>query len=220
MVSGKLIFPYAWPERRPLVHQGVLFAPACFAMEDRQAFAELFARTKVYVECCSGHGHWIIAKAKQYPDIHWVAIEKRFDRVKKIWAKQQQAQLDNLQIVCGDARQVIASYLPCHSVAKCFVNFPDPWPKARHAKHRLITASWLATLAEVMEPEGEFICVTDDVAYRDQVIAVTAQHPQWQTLLPAPHFQTLDDTAHGWSWFLQLWRERQRAIYQIQGKVL
>ena len=70
------------------------------------------------------------------PDFNWIAVERDFDRARKIWLKIFRMQLDNLFVVYGEGYVFSRQYLPGASVSEVYVNFPDPWPKRRHAKHR------------------------------------------------------------------------------------
>src|ERR1700757_2080951 len=97
--------PFTWEERRPLLFQRVLFVPEYYQRHEEWTFPgwedpSLFGNPReVSVEFCSGHGHWIIEKAKAHPEKNWVAVEMQFERVRKIWSKMQNNQLSNLLIV-------------------------------------------------------------------------------------------------------------------------
>ena len=134
--------PCSWEDRRVILDDGILFVPDYFDAYDSFTFPgwdspEVFGTQRpVHVEFCSGNGTWIAEKAQQHPDVNWVAIEIRFDRVRKIWSKKKNLGLDNLFVVCGEGLRSSHHYFPEGSVDTVYVNFPDPWPKKRHAKHR------------------------------------------------------------------------------------
>ena len=94
-----LKWPFSWEDRKPMLHNRVLFVPRRYSEHDKWPFpgwedTSLFGNTnKVCVEYCSGNGAWIVDKAKQNPSINWVAVERKFDRVRKIWSKTNNMQL-------------------------------------------------------------------------------------------------------------------------------
>ena len=119
----------------------------------------------IHIEYCSGNGAWIAEKAKKHPEINWLAVEKRFDRTRKIWSKIKNNGLSNLVAAFAEGMSLSSNYLPSSSVAAIYVNFPDPWPKQRHAKHRIISPFFFHEASRVLEPGGRLIFVTDDEPY-------------------------------------------------------
>lgn len=222
MKAKYLYHPTSWEERRPLFHEGVFFLakhysdyslfsfpkwndPLCFGNEN-----------PVRVEFCSGNGLWVIEKAKQHPEINWVAVEKRFDRVQKIWAKKEIFSLRNLLIVYGEAHLFTSEYLPDQGVSEVYINFPDPWPKGRHAKHRLIQAPFVSQLARILPEGGKVTIVTDDLLYREQVEMELGAEPRFsRSEVGESHF-----VGYGSSFFEELWRRQGKEIFYLQYKRL
>ena len=157
MKAKDLKYPHSWEERRPVLVDSVLFVPDHYDSYEEYTFpnwssSELFDNEHpVHVEYCSGNGTWIFERAKQFPMVNFVAVEKRFERVRKIWAKAKNAALKNLLIVCGEAHTTTKYYFPNQSVDEVYINFPDPWPKDRHAKHRLIQSPFASELARILK---------------------------------------------------------------------
>lgn len=110
-------------------------------------------------------------------------------------------------------------YLPRHSLSEIFVNFPDPWPKLRHAKHRLIQRPFLEEVAGVMLPEGKATFVTDDPPYALQMLHELAQSPSWQPLLQSPHY-ILNPPDYGTSFFSDLWNKKGHNTHLLLYKTL
>lgn len=210
-----LRYPYPWPERRPTLSQGVFFVPAHYAHHARTLFPGweiLFAqRAPVVIEYCSGNGAWIVEKAKQHPEKNWVAVERKFERLQKMWKKREKLALTNLLLVCGEAWTFTHYYTPTDSVAEVFVNFPDPWPKVKHAKHRLIQPPFVQELARVMRTGASITLVTDDIPYSEEIMAHMRAHPQFSSKLKAPHFTTHVE-GYGTSYFDALFRQKGKAI--------
>lgn len=214
-----LDFPFSWEQRRPVWYKGVLVVPKYYANHHEWTEEELFSSQKpLHIEYCSGNGDWVIEKAKAHPDQQWVAVEKRFDRVRKIWSKRENGKIDNLLIVCGKAEEFTQFYLPPGSAQEVYINFPDPWPKQKHAKHRLIQPQFIEQLARAVRPSGGFTFVTDDATYSHWMIEKMQNqkpHRPWEFAFEAPHYLSTWE-GYGTSWFENLWREKGRQFYYIR----
>lgn len=218
MQPKHLKFPYPWRERRPEIRDGVLYVPDYyekhheFSMPNWEA---IFGNTNpVIIEYCSGNGTWIAEKAKDKTK-NWVAVEWRFERVQKIWSKTKNQKLDNLFIVCGDARDFIRDYLKEASVDGVFVNFPDPWPKDKHAKNRLFQPPFIAELARTLKPSAPFIVATDDPPYSEQLKDVVLENGSWNPAFADPYYVS-EWEGYGDSFFDALWRGKGRSIRYFQ----
>jgi tRNA (guanine-N7-)-methyltransferase len=126
----------------------------------------------------------------------------------------QNGQLGNLLVVCGEAQTFTTHYLRDESVDGVFVNFPDPWPKTKHAKHRLIQQPFVRELARTLKSGGEVTLATDDLAYATQMIEEIGGDPAFTAKFPAPHFVTTWP-GYGASYFDSLWRAKSRTIHYI-----
>ena len=97
-------------------------------------FEKCFAhKAPIYLEICSGHGDWIVDKAKNTKgQRNWVALEIRYERVFQIWTKLKFNNLDNLIIICGEAGDVLMNYIKKGEFEEIFINYPDPpvWEKS------------------------------------------------------------------------------------------
>lgn len=227
-----LKIPFSWQERRAVFLEKFFYLPpACkISLEEQKKWQEsigdfrwsdprLFGNDlPVILEYCSGNGQWICQKAKENPDYNWVALDIRFDRCKKIWARLIREKIPNLFVFCGEARILTSSYLPKRSLDGFYVNFPDPWPKLRHAKHRLIQSPFIEEAAELLLPQKEAILVTDDFVYLEQMIQELQKSPKWKALLPFPHYE-LNPKDLGSSFFLELWQQKKRNIHQTRFQV-
>lgn len=165
----------------------------------------------VIVEYCSGNGAWIASKAAENPDINWVAVEMKLGRVRKIWSKIKNMGLNNLIVLSGEAHMATAHYFPADSISDIYINFPDPWPKSRHAKNRLIQPEFASQLSRILKEGKSLTCVTDDVPYSDWLISIMASHKDFISVHPKPFYLTEEEN-YGTSYFDQLWRSKGRVI--------
>ncbi len=216
MKPKDLKFPYRWEDRKPLIQDKVFFIPKFYdprEIIEPPAFFENAA--PVWIEYCSGNGSWIIEKAKAHSEINWIAVEKRFDRVQKIWSKMKNEKIGNLFIVCGEALSFTAHYLPCDHFEGIYINFPDPWPKARHAKHRLLQNTFIAQMARVSKNGAKVIIVTDHQEYVHRVSEEFLASPDWAPVFSSPYFVT-NWESYGSSYFDNLWRLKGKTIHYLQ----
>ncbi len=221
MKATDLKYPFTWEERHPVLHERVLFVPRHYENHDVWPFPRwdspsLFGKTgPVFVEYCSGNGEWILEKARVEPHLFWVAVEKRFDRVRKIWLKMQKQKLTNLLVVCGDALTFTKHYLPPCSIEGIYVNFPDPWPKPRHARNRIFQEPFIKEISRVVKKGGGATLVTDDPPYSLQMIEQMQIGDLWRSSFEAPYFKT-DWPSYGSSFFDALWRKKGKVIHYHQ----
>jgi tRNA (guanine-N7-)-methyltransferase len=219
MKPKELKYPFSWKERHVLCKDGVLYVPDYYTDYAKFSFPsweEVFGNTNpVYVEYCSGNGTWIVDKAKEYPDCNWVAIEKDFDRVRKIYSKRHNYGIKNLFIVSGEGFITTKHFFPDNSITKIFINFPDPWPKDRHAKHRIIKAPFVHELARILHEEGSMLFVTDHEAYSEEAITIFRGEEKLEPILPEPFYANSREN-YGTSFFDTLWRKLGREIRFIE----
>ena len=132
----------------------------------RLSLQDLFTReAPLEVDLGSGDGSFALAMAHQFPDRNFLAVERLLGRVRKTCKRATEAGLPNLKVLRLDARYTVEWLLPFASVSRLHLLFPDPWPKARHHRRRLIEPTFLKALARVLVPGGEFLFKTDHEGY-------------------------------------------------------
>lgn len=195
-------------------NQKILFIPEQKEKENFKEFEECIAGFQsVHIEYCSGNGQWIHEKALQSPDVLWIAVEKKVKRMQKIWSKKESSKLSNLLIICGEAFAFTLNYLRQESVDEVYINFPDPWPKRRHSKFRLIQMPFVQELARVLKQGGNVHFITDDSSYSSQTIATFLNEKiHFASALPAPFYHS-EVHDYGSSYFMSLWKEKKRGFY-------
>lgn len=146
--------PVGWdanPERRPL------------------DLAALFGERPVWLEIGFGAGEHLVHQATLHPEAGLVGAEPYVNGVAALMGKIRMAGLGNVRVHPGDARDLL-DVLPPASVARAFLLYPDPWPKARHHRRRFVTPEHLAPLARVMAPGAELRLATDIPDYVRQAL--------------------------------------------------
>ncbi|MDF2549047.1 MAG: trmB [Chlamydiales bacterium] len=210
--------PFSWNEREVLLQDRVLYVPEHYEHYEKFSFPAwdseaLFDNQKpIFLEFCSGNGTWIVERAIDFPEVNWVSVEMQFIRAKKIIFKREKFLLDNLVVICGEGHKVASHYLQDSSVDEVYINFPDPWPKRRHAKHRIIQPAFIEQLARILRFKGKLTLVTDDQPYSEIMIAELLNHRHFTSLYPEPYYSH-SCPGYGTSFFEQLWRSKGKPIY-------
>jgi tRNA (guanine-N7-)-methyltransferase len=136
----------------------------------------LFARPQpLEVELGSGDGGFLLAYAAAHPEVNFLGVERLLGRLRKLDRKGLRAKLTNLRLLRLEASYVITCLLPVQSVQALHVYCPDPWPKRRHQKRRLINEEFIQAVGRVLEPGGFLYLRTDDQNYHEQMSRVCGQ---------------------------------------------
>lgn len=136
------------------------------------------------VEIGFGRGEFLRQLAAGAPSVPHVGVERSWKRVLKMARRIAKAGDPNLRLVCARGEDVVQEALADASVAAFWINFSDPWPKARHQRRRLVQAPFVRQLAKRLAPGGELHVATDDVPYAQQIDAVLAGEPLLENALP------------------------------------
>jgi tRNA (guanine-N7-)-methyltransferase len=163
---------YPQPDLNPFmkIHRefGPPVVPACRAQEAGGDWTALFGRdAPLHVEIGSGNGFWITHMAGLHPEWNWLGVEIRFKRVVMVGKKLRNAGVENGRILRYDAFMV-EEILPPGGVAGLYVNHPDPWPKDRHAKNRLLARPFGELVTRLLEPGARLRIKTDQGSYIDE----------------------------------------------------
>jgi tRNA (guanine-N7-)-methyltransferase len=124
---------------------------------------------EAWLEVGFGSGEHLLWQAAEHPDVGMLGAEPYEAGVAKFLSRlaglaEKTRAKENIRLYPGDAREIIAS-LPAAGLGRVFILFPDPWPKTRHHKRRLIQCEFLEGLARAMQPGAELRFATDDAGY-------------------------------------------------------
>lgn len=214
-----LKIPGTWETRSPVFIEKLLYVPDYY--DKHSSFSDdsytnfLMAKDTLIVEYCSGNGQWILEKAQNNPNQNFIAVEKKFARARKIWKKIHNYQLENLIVVLGSGEDFSNWYLPKNSINQVYINFPDPWPKEKHAKNRIIKRPFLDQVKSLLKPKGNICISSDHKGYIDQAITLFLEDSSWKSPFNSPYFVTELEN-YGTSFFDTLFRQRDLNIYYLQ----
>ena len=133
-----------------------------------------------------GNGHFLNAYAAAHPHELCVGVDLRLERITKALRKRDRAGLHNLQFLRCEARDFLRELPAASRLLDVYILFPDPWPKKRHHKHRLLQAGFLDALSARAGPGTHLYFRTDDRPYYDEAASVIAGHGAWHLLPPGP----------------------------------
>jgi tRNA (guanine-N7-)-methyltransferase len=178
-------------------------------------FTTLFPRPQpVEIELGSGDGSFLVAYAQAHPDRNLVGVERLLGRLRKIDRKTIRSGLTNLRVVRIEAAYFLQHLLPPDSIRALHLYFPDPWPKKRHARHRLVNEAFPSLAAAALETGGAVYLRTDDAPYFKQMQAVFARDPRFELVeTPAALANLLTDFERE---FLAQGKVTHRAAYRRQ----
>ncbi len=143
----------------------------------------LFADTPraVWLEIGFGGGEHLAALAAAHPEVGILGVEPFINGVAKLLRAIEDHELGNVRVLMDDARLLLKS-LPENSIERAFVLFPDPWPKMRHHKRRIVNTETVTELARVIHPGGELRLATDDPDYARWMLAAMLAERQFAWL--------------------------------------
>ena len=151
---------------------GVPFAPAPLD------FAATFGRTApVIAEIGFGMGETTARIAAEHPDVDYLAMEVHSPGVGSLLKQVEEQGITNVRIVAHDAVEVMREMIPADSLAGIHIFFPDPWPKKRHHKRRLVQPEFAALAASRLRRGGYIHVATDWQEYAEHVLQVLSATP-------------------------------------------
>ena len=163
--------------RKPSARQAALLRDRLPCLAFDTAAPRQASRT-TWLEIGFGGGEHLLWQARHNPSVALVGCEPYEDGVVKVLSAIAADGLSNVQIHMGDARELLRAIEPA-SIDRMFILFPDPWPKRKHAKRRLVNQALLALLARVMKSGAELRIATDVADYARTMLEAFACEPQF-----------------------------------------
>jgi tRNA (guanine-N7-)-methyltransferase len=124
------------------------------------------------VEIGSGKGRFLLELAREHPEVNFLAVERAAKYHTLVCQRAAKRGLDNVRLLRTTAEDLLFRLLPPASTRALYVLFPDPWPKKRHHKRRLIQPDVVRRMLEVLEPGGRLLVKTDHPAYGEVIADV------------------------------------------------
>ena len=142
----------------------------------------LLPRVPFVWEIGCGHGHFLAAYAKAHPEQLCIGIDINLDRVRRATKKRDRAGLDRLHFVRAEAHLFLEVLPPDAVFSAIYLLFPDPWPKKRHHKYRLLQAEFLHAVAQRAGQGTPLFFRTDHAPYFAEVEMLLRENPDWRSI--------------------------------------
>ena len=147
-------------------------------------------RARRVAEIGFGNGDNLLALATSRPEDDFLGIEVHRPGVGRLLLQLEERALGNVRVVCRDAVEVLERYLGGPCLDEILILFPDPWPKKRHHKRRLIQPSFVALLAQRLKDGGALRLATDWEPYAVEMLATLSAEPRLRNVSPDGGFVT------------------------------
>ncbi len=142
-------------------------------IRDKKSFSEIFGRDgELELEIGPGYDPFIIKRAKKFPDRNFFAIEIDGGRVRYILNLLKRNEVKNVRLLWGDAKFLVPNIFVPDTFLNIFVLFPDPWPKKRQSKNRLLNFNFLIELFYILKVGGHLTIATDHREYGKAVFSL------------------------------------------------
>ncbi|WP_110647877.1 tRNA (guanosine(46)-N7)-methyltransferase TrmB [Salinicola peritrichatus] len=152
----------------------------------RQNLTRLFGRDAPrVVEIGFGMGQSLVEQAERHPETDFIGIEVHAPGVGKLLDEADKRGLTNLRVYREDALAVLAECLPEASIDTVQLFFPDPWPKKKHHKRRIVQLPFIELVRSRLKPGGIFHMATDWQAYAEHMAEAMAEAPGFANTAPA-----------------------------------
>jgi tRNA (guanine-N7-)-methyltransferase len=152
----------------PVEGRTLIYKPASYVQ--KLDWNNVFERVQpIEVELGSGDGSFLANYAKLHPERNFLGVERLLGRLRKLNKKGLRAGLTNLALIRLEASYVIDFLIPPASIDALHIYFPDPWPKRKHRKNRLINERFTEIVANALRANGIIYLRTDDLDYFAQM---------------------------------------------------
>ena len=142
---------------------------------------EVLGLSKVIIDFGSGMGDHTVALAQSQSELGVLAIDVHTAGLCEVAQTAHENSLTNVRIHHGDGIDVLRDWLLPNSISEVHILFPDPWPKIRHNKRRLIQPDFLNSVSKVLQPDGLVRFVTDDVSYFEHATLAFGKNLNFET---------------------------------------
>ena len=147
-------------------------------IDSRPDWEEVFGnRNPLNLEIGFGVGNFLIEMGIREPDENFIGMDFYHRGIRKVITRIDKYQVDNTRIIYGNAKEKTPLLFKKEELGRIYINFPDPWPKKRHHKRRLITPAFIKILIEKLKPSGEIYVATDYQTYALEMMDFFEKEP-------------------------------------------
>ena len=180
MLSGEVTSAHCRESFRgsPLIQQGR------DSLIDRLDLEKIVGRNApLHIDLGCGDGSFICALAQRMPEKNFLGIERLLGRIRS--AARKAANIGNVRLLRMESSYAVRYLLPSGSVEKFYLLFPDPWPKRRHWRRRIVTGDFLRAINQALSENGALRIATDHPDYFKKIQEITRTNPHFAVVEPA-----------------------------------
>lgn len=175
------------------------------------SFEQVFGRrAPTVLEIGFGNGETLVRSARESPDVNYLGIEVHLPGLGRCMLLAEKAGVRNLRLIQGDAVEVLGQRMPPAALAMVCLYFPDPWPRKRHHKRRLVQPGFARLIERVLEPRGVFHVATDWAPYAEHIEHVMSGNAAFERLSRAPSRYTTRFESRGSALGHEIWEAAYR----------
>ncbi|GIX42369.1 MAG: tRNA (guanine-N(7)-)-methyltransferase [Leptospiraceae bacterium] len=171
------------------------------------------------LELGCGWGEFALQWLEKYPQHEYIAMEVKGDRIKKILKKIDKKNIQNLKIIPVNFQWFFKEIIPENAFDLVIINFPDPWPKRRHWKHRLIQESFLEILYKIIRNNGYVYIATDYGPYARKILSIFRKSSLYRPAIPWPNYLRRRPLIFPESKFERITSKYNKPYYMLWKKV-
>ena len=135
-----------------------------------------------------GDGDFLIHRAKERPDLSHIGIEIKRSRFLRAVNNLLKQEINNVKLLHMDATIALDEVFKPRTFIEVYINFPDPWPKNRHKKHRVINDFFLDKISTIMKPRGLLEIASDHRDYVEHMLTVFNQNSRFKNTFKSPGY--------------------------------
>ncbi len=163
------------------------------------------------VDLGCGDGSFLMEMARHHPEVDFLGVERLLGRVRKVCKKITRRNLENARVLRLESRYFTEWLLPEGEVSRLHLLCPDPWPKLRHHRRRLVQLDFLEAVRRALAPGGEFLFMTDHEEYFHWVEEKVAEFGRFERLE-----WTEDSFFYPKTDFQQLWESEGKSMWRLR----
>jgi len=135
-----------------------------------------------------GDGSFLIEIAKNNADWNFIGIEIKVKRFRKAVKRAEDKNIANLKFLLMDVKIAVEEVFYPNTFSKVYINFPDPWPKERHKKHRIVNTQFLSDLSRIIKPKGIIEIASDHEEYISSILETLEDTGIFKSIFPLPGY--------------------------------
>lgn len=172
-------------------------------------------KAEAALEIGFGDGDFLIETAGRKADWNFVGIEIKGKRFRKAVSRAEKKKIKNIRFLVMDARIAIEEVFSPNTFSEVYINFPDPWPKERHKKHRIINTDFLEKLSRIMKAEGVLEIASDHKEYISYILDVLDKTATFKCAFPPTRY-VISPTDRPQTKYETEFREKGKEIYYLR----